>query len=144
MFIPISLFLLEQVVSVRMEIFLMNYFIDRVFTLVLPIKGFLFFFLFIRYFLNCSFLILFPARMEEEKDATNAQILWSACTALARAIKSGPPGAPIEKIVRPLESEIKAVCKAARKYNLNSICGTTIINLVHLLYFNFNIIINKF
>lgn len=53
--------------------------------------------------------------MEEERDATNAQILWSACTALARAIKSGPPGAPIEKIVRPLESEIKAVCKAARK-----------------------------
>lgn len=94
-----------------------------------------FFFLFIRYFLNCSFLILFPARMEEEKDATNAQILWSACTALARAIKSGPPGAPIEKIVRPLESEIKAVCKAARKYNLNSICGTMITSLVHLLYF---------
>ncbi|XP_061941577.1 MICOS complex subunit Mic60 isoform X21 [Apis cerana] len=57
----------------------------------------------------------FKARMEEEKDATNAQILWSACTALARAIKSGPPGAPIEKIVRPLESEIKAVCKAAPK-----------------------------
>ncbi|XP_043790480.1 MICOS complex subunit Mic60 isoform X6 [Apis laboriosa] len=57
----------------------------------------------------------FKTRMEEEKDATNAQILWSACTALARAIKSGPPGAPIEKIVRPLESEIKAVCKAAPK-----------------------------
>lgn len=84
-----------------------------------PIKvdDFFFFFYFIRYFLliNCSFLLSVPARMEEERDATNAQILWSACTALARAIKSGPPGAPIEKIVRPLESEIKAVCKAARK-----------------------------
>lgn len=79
--------------------------------------------------------------MEEEKDATNAQILWSACTALARAIKSGPPGAPIEKIVRPLESEIKAVCKAARKYNLNSICGTTITSLVHLYIFQITILI---
>lgn len=95
---------------------LMNHFIDRVFTLVLLIKGFfLFFFYSLFSFLNRSFLISVPARMEEEKDATNAQILWSACTALARAIKSGPPGAPIEKIVRPLESEIKAVCKAARK-----------------------------
>lgn len=78
-------------------------------------RFFSFFFYSLFSFLNRSFLISVPARMEEEKDATNAQILWSACTALARAIKSGPPGAPIEKIVRPLESEIKAVCKAARK-----------------------------
>ena len=52
--------------------------------------------------------------MEEERGASNAQILWSACQALARAVKSAPAGAPVETI-RPLEPEIKAVTKAARK-----------------------------
>lgn len=111
----VSLFLLEmKVVPAKLRTYPSISFHARV-----PIKvdDFFFFFNLIRYFLliNCSFLLSVPARMEEERDATNAQILWSACTALARAIKSGPPGAPIEKIVRPLESEIKAVCKAARK-----------------------------
>lgn len=111
----VSLFLLEmEVVPAKLRTYPSISFHARV-----PIKvdDFFFFFNLIRYFLliNCSFLLSVPARMEEERDATNAQILWSACTALARAIKSGPPGAPIEKIVRPLESEIKAVCKAARK-----------------------------
>lgn len=112
----VSLFLLEmEVVPAKLRTYPSISFHARV-----PIKVddfFFFFFNLIRYFLliNCSFLLSVPARMEEERDATNAQILWSACTALARAIKSGPPGAPIEKIVRPLESEIKAVCKAARK-----------------------------
>lgn len=78
-------------------------------------RFFFFFYSLFSFFKTVPSLYRIPARMEEEKDATNAQILWSACTALARAIKSGPPGAPIEKIVRPLESEIKAVCKAARK-----------------------------
>nr|XP_012220441.1 PREDICTED: MICOS complex subunit Mic60 isoform X4 [Linepithema humile] len=55
------------------------------------------------------------ARMEEEKGASNAQILWSACQALARAVKVAPPGAPKDKAIRPLEPEIKAVCKAAPK-----------------------------
>lgn len=111
----VSLFLLEmEVVPAKLRTYPSISFHARV-----PIKvdDFFFFSNLIRYFLliNCSFLLSVPARMEEERDATNAQILWSACTALARAIKSGPPGAPIEKIVRPLESEIKAVCKAARK-----------------------------
>ncbi|KOC61000.1 Putative mitochondrial inner membrane protein [Habropoda laboriosa] len=55
------------------------------------------------------------ARMEEERGASNAQILWSACQALARAVKSAPSGAPIEEVIRPLEPEIKAVTKAAPK-----------------------------
>lgn len=54
-------------------------------------------------------------RMEEERGASNAQILWSACQALARAVKSAPPGAHAEVVIRPLEQEIKAVTKAARK-----------------------------
>ncbi|XP_043265513.1 MICOS complex subunit Mic60 isoform X1 [Colletes gigas] len=55
------------------------------------------------------------ARMEEERGASNAQILWSACQALARAVKSAPPGACVDKTIRPLEPEIKAVTKAAPK-----------------------------
>ncbi|KOX79945.1 Putative mitochondrial inner membrane protein [Melipona quadrifasciata] len=55
------------------------------------------------------------ARMEEERGASNAQILWSACQALARAVKSAPAGAPVETTIRPLEPEIKAVTKAARE-----------------------------
>ncbi|XP_053977067.1 MICOS complex subunit Mic60 isoform X6 [Hylaeus volcanicus] len=55
------------------------------------------------------------ARMEEERGASNAQILWSACQALARAVKSAPPGASLNKAIRPLEPEIKAVTKAAPK-----------------------------
>ncbi|XP_071867192.1 inner membrane mitochondrial protein mitofilin isoform X2 [Bombus fervidus] len=55
------------------------------------------------------------ARMEEERGASNAQILWSACQALARAVKSAPAGAPVEEAIRPLEPEIKAVTKAAPK-----------------------------
>ncbi|XP_031825803.1 inner membrane mitochondrial protein mitofilin isoform X1 [Nomia melanderi] len=55
-------------------------------------------------------------RMEEERGASNAQILWSACQALARAVKvTTAPGMPAEKAIRPLESEIKAVTKAAPK-----------------------------
>lgn len=55
--------------------------------------------------------------MEEERGASNAQILWSACQALARAVKSAPAGAPVEEVIRPLEPEIKAVTKAARKHS---------------------------
>lgn len=45
-------------------------------------------------------------------------MLWSACQALARAVKVAPPGAPKDKAVRPLEPEIIAVRKAARKFNI--------------------------
>ncbi|XP_054001785.1 MICOS complex subunit Mic60 isoform X6 [Hylaeus anthracinus] len=55
------------------------------------------------------------ARTEEERGASNAQILWSACQALARAVKSASPGASLNKAIRPLEPEIKAVTKAAPK-----------------------------
>lgn len=55
--------------------------------------------------------IFVSARMEEEKGASNAQILWSACQALARAVKIMSP----DVTIRPLEHEIKAVSKAARK-----------------------------
>ncbi|XP_020296107.1 MICOS complex subunit Mic60 isoform X7 [Pseudomyrmex gracilis] len=55
------------------------------------------------------------ARIEEEKGASNVQILWSACQALARAVKVAPPGAPKDQILRPLAPEIRAVCKAAPK-----------------------------
>lgn len=48
--------------------------------------------------------------MEEEKDVSNAQILWSACQALARAMKAAS-----DVTIKPLEPEIKAVSKAARK-----------------------------
>ncbi|XP_076759350.1 inner membrane mitochondrial protein mitofilin isoform X3 [Xylocopa sonorina] len=54
-------------------------------------------------------------RKEEEEKASSAQILWSACLALARAVKSAPAGARVEDIIRPLEPEIKAVTKAAPK-----------------------------
>ncbi|XP_071626759.1 MICOS complex subunit Mic60 isoform X4 [Temnothorax longispinosus] len=55
------------------------------------------------------------ARMEEEKGASNVQILWAACQALARTVKAAPPGAPKDKAIKPLEPEIKAVSKAAPK-----------------------------
>ncbi|XP_015597218.1 MICOS complex subunit Mic60 isoform X2 [Cephus cinctus] len=55
------------------------------------------------------------ARLEEEKGASDAQMLWAACQTLARALKLAPPGIPAEKALRPLEPEIKAVSKAAPK-----------------------------
>ncbi|XP_032685600.1 MICOS complex subunit Mic60 [Odontomachus brunneus] len=55
------------------------------------------------------------ARMEEEKGLSNVQILWSACQALSRAVKIGPPSTPTDKVIRPLEPEINAVSKAASK-----------------------------
>ncbi|XP_051157854.1 MICOS complex subunit Mic60 isoform X2 [Leptopilina boulardi] len=54
-------------------------------------------------------------RINQEKGACDAQMLWSACQALARAVKVAPPGAPKDKAVRPLEPEIIAVRKAAPK-----------------------------
>lgn len=54
--------------------------------------------------------------MEEEKGASNVQILWAACQALARTVKIAPLGTPKDKAIKPLEPEIKAVSKAARKY----------------------------
>lgn len=54
-------------------------------------------------------------RLSEEKGACDAQLLWAACQALSRAVQVGPPGAPTDKPVRPLEAEIKAISKVAPK-----------------------------
>lgn len=54
--------------------------------------------------------------MEEEKGASNVQILWATCQALARTVKAVQSGALKDKVIKPLEPEIKAICKAARKY----------------------------
>lgn len=66
---------------------------------------------------NFDFFFFFPfkVRLSEEKGACDAQILWAACQALARAVKVGLPGASNDKAVRPLEAEIKAVSKVARE-----------------------------
>ncbi|XP_011142561.1 MICOS complex subunit Mic60 isoform X2 [Harpegnathos saltator] len=53
------------------------------------------------------------ARMEDEKGISNRQIFWSACQALGRAVKIGPPGTLVDKVIRPLEPEINAISKAA-------------------------------
>ncbi|XP_018348600.1 PREDICTED: MICOS complex subunit Mic60 isoform X4 [Trachymyrmex septentrionalis] len=55
------------------------------------------------------------ARMEEEKGASNIQILWASCQALARTVKAMQSGAPKGNIIKPLEPEIKAIYKAAPK-----------------------------
>ncbi|XP_011340247.1 MICOS complex subunit Mic60 isoform X1 [Ooceraea biroi] len=62
-----------------------------------------------------AFAAALKAHIEEKKGASNAQILWSACQALSRAVKVAPPGTPKDEIIRPLEPEIQAVCKAAPK-----------------------------
>lgn len=54
--------------------------------------------------------------MDEEKGACNSQMLWSACQALARAVKVAAPGVSADKAVKPLEPEIRAISKAAREY----------------------------
>lgn len=56
------------------------------------------------------------ARLAEDKGACEAQMLWAACQALARAVKLAPLGTSLEKSVRPLAAEIQAVRKAARKH----------------------------
>ncbi|KAK2581066.1 hypothetical protein KPH14_006109 [Odynerus spinipes] len=56
------------------------------------------------------------ARIEEEKGASNAQLLWSACMALARAVRTTSHDiSSSEPAIRPLEAEIKAISKAAPK-----------------------------
>ncbi|XP_011068733.1 PREDICTED: MICOS complex subunit Mic60 isoform X3 [Acromyrmex echinatior] len=55
------------------------------------------------------------ARIEDEKGASNVQILWATCQALARTVKVIQTGAPKDKVIKPLEPEIKAIFKAAPK-----------------------------
>ncbi|KAG5317823.1 MIC60 protein, partial [Pseudoatta argentina] len=54
------------------------------------------------------------ARVEEEKGASNVQILWATCQALARTVKVIHSDAK-DKVITPLEPEIKAIFKAAPK-----------------------------
>ncbi|CAH2009080.1 unnamed protein product [Acanthoscelides obtectus] len=60
--------------------------------------------------------------IKEKNDADEAsrqaQVLWSACQALLRAIKAGCPGKPWKDQIRPLEPELKAVEKAAENDEL--------------------------
>ncbi|XP_057664524.1 MICOS complex subunit Mic60 isoform X1 [Diorhabda carinulata] len=51
-----------------------------------------------------------------------AQVLWSACQALLRAIKAGCPGLSWKDQIRPLEPEISAVEKAAAE-NDDLVCA---------------------
>jgi len=60
--------------------------------------------------------IFVSARIEEEKSVSNVQILWAACQTLARTVKAMQSSVPKDKVIKPLEPEIKAICKAARKY----------------------------
>ncbi|XP_058797751.1 MICOS complex subunit Mic60-like [Phymastichus coffea] len=55
------------------------------------------------------------SRLDAEKDASEAQLMWGACQTLARAVKAAPPGTAPEEALRPLEPEIKAIAKAAPK-----------------------------
>ncbi|XP_074027023.1 MICOS complex subunit Mic60 isoform X1 [Leptinotarsa decemlineata] len=50
---------------------------------------------------------------DADQTSKQAQVLWSACQALLRAIKAGCPGLPWKDQIRPLEPEIVAVEKAA-------------------------------
>ncbi|XP_044267340.1 MICOS complex subunit Mic60 isoform X1 [Tribolium madens] len=57
----------------------------------------------------------FKARDAADKAAKQSQVLWAACQALLRAIKSGCPGIPWKDQLRPLSPEITLVQKAAAK-----------------------------
>ncbi|XP_014235461.1 MICOS complex subunit Mic60 isoform X2 [Trichogramma pretiosum] len=53
------------------------------------------------------------SRMEAEKDANEAQLMWGACQSLARAVKAAPPGTKPQESLRPLDAEIRSIVKAA-------------------------------
>ncbi|KAJ8942754.1 hypothetical protein NQ314_009965 [Rhamnusium bicolor] len=52
-------------------------------------------------------------KIDADEAARQAQVLWSACQALLRAIKAGCPGLAWKDQIRPLEPEITAVKRAA-------------------------------
>ncbi|RZC39111.1 mitochondrial inner membrane protein [Asbolus verrucosus] len=57
------------------------------------------------------------ARDAADKAAKQSQVLWAACQALLRAIKTGCPGIPWKDQLRPLSPEITLVKKAAGKFS---------------------------
>jgi hypothetical protein len=60
------------------------------------------------------------ARDAADKAAKQSQVLWAACQALLRAIKTGCPGIPWKDQLRPLSPEITLVRKAAGKWGAPS------------------------
>lgn len=56
---------------------------------------------------------LILARAESEKCANQAQALWAACQALWASVRTGEPGVHWQQKLRPLQTEIKAVSRAA-------------------------------
>lgn len=52
-------------------------------------------------------------RVEADKMAHQSQVLWSACQALHRAVKTSVPGVAWADQMKPLEAEIDAIKKAA-------------------------------
>lgn len=55
------------------------------------------------------------ARSDADKTAKKAQILWSACQTLIKAVKTSAVGKPAEEQLRPLKDEITAVKKASNE-----------------------------
>lgn len=53
------------------------------------------------------------ARNDADASSKQAQVLWSACQSLLRAIRAGCPGIPWKDQIRPLDPEINAVVRAA-------------------------------
>ncbi|XP_030768295.1 MICOS complex subunit Mic60-like isoform X2 [Sitophilus oryzae] len=53
------------------------------------------------------------ARNDADASSKQAQVLWSACQSLLRAVRAGCPGIPWKDQIRPLEPEINAVVRAA-------------------------------
>lgn len=55
-------------------------------------------------------------RVEADKIAHQSQVLWSACQALHRAVKTTLPGMAWKDQIKPLNAEVEAIKKAAGKY----------------------------
>ncbi|KAL1490933.1 hypothetical protein ABEB36_011602 [Hypothenemus hampei] len=53
------------------------------------------------------------AKNDADASSKQAQVLWSACQSLLRAIRAGCPGLAWKDQIRPLEPEISAVVRAA-------------------------------
>ncbi|XP_046383947.1 MICOS complex subunit Mic60 isoform X2 [Ischnura elegans] len=54
------------------------------------------------------------ARVQDDENAHRAQLLWTACQALLRAIKAGPPSSlPWEDRLKPLKKEVAAIHASA-------------------------------
>lgn len=61
-------------------------------------------------------MFVFLERLEADKLSRNSQVLWSACQALHRAVRNSSPGVSWQDSMKPLQHEITAIKKAARKY----------------------------